>query len=136
MSFAYTFKQDPKKLGDYDDKYGQRWWGNVNEMDYPVMFNTMERDTIDLEDKIEAEEQAMKKSAKGTEYYGLKKVKIHKAHGNKSSAQSTLIEPPESSQSVSKADNPQLDRIEKQLALIIGSLNELKYGPEGEEEEL
>jgi hypothetical protein len=129
MAFTYTFTQDPKKLGEYDEKYGQRWWCNVEEMEYPVMFNTMEREAIDLEDKIEAEEQAMKKSAKGIEYYGLKKVKIHRAHNNQSKAQTAITEPQESSQTVSKADNPQLDRIEKQLAVILEGINELKYGP-------
>lgn len=135
MSFTYTFKQDPKPLGEYDAKFGQRYWTEVNEMDYPIMFNTMEKEAIDLEDKIEAEEQVMKKSAKGNEYYGLKKVKVHRAHGNMSAqvsetAQTASTEPT----GPSKADNPQLDRIEKQLALILEGINELKYGPQESED--
>lgn len=129
MAFGYHFTKEPVRLGEYDEKYGQAWWGEVSEMAYPVKFNVMSRDHIDLEDSIECEEQVMKKSAKGTEYYQLKKVKVSKAYGNASAAQP---EPRAETTQVTKANNPQLDRIEKSLAIITEKLN-LLLGPEEEE---
>lgn len=134
MGFSYTFSTDPKPMGEYDQKFGQTFWANVNEMDMPVMFNSQER-FIDLEDKIEAEEQVMKKSAKGTEYYRLKKVKVNKAYGNKSAAQPEL--PTEDKPAPSTGGKVvgdlvlQLDRIEKQQTLIIEKLNTLMGEDDG-----
>lgn len=83
MPFTYTFTKEPLKLGDYDQKYGQAWWGEVNEHLQPVKFNTMSQDDITAEDVIEAEERTEKQTKgdpdKGKEprpYYQLKKVKV------------------------------------------------------------
>lgn len=69
-----------KKLGDYDDKYGQRYWAQTPEGDLPLMFNSM---AADLEEKlldgplqIVAEEKSERESAKGNPYLSLKKVKL------------------------------------------------------------
>jgi hypothetical protein len=124
MAFGYHFTKDPIKLGNYDDTYGQAWWGDVAEMAYPVKFNVMSRDSIDMEDSIECEEQVMKKSAKGKEYYQLKKVKVHKAYGNASAAQPEPQASPETpDRPAPKADSLLLERIVKQQTIIIEKLN-------------
>jgi hypothetical protein len=67
------------RLGEHDEKYGQRWWAEVKEQKEPVMFNTMRMDDIEPGDVISAEEILLKTSSKGTEYHGLKKVTLGKA---------------------------------------------------------
>lgn len=62
------------KLGDADPKYGQTWWGKVNEQTEPVMFNTLDGE-FEAGDVLEFEEAAIKQSKKGSTYHRLKKVK-------------------------------------------------------------
>lgn len=67
------------KLGDFDQKYGQSYWGKVSEEDVPIMFNSMEDLEITPDTPIihiTAEERVEKQSAKGNNYYRLKKVKV------------------------------------------------------------
>lgn len=77
------------KMGDYDSKYGQRFWAEVNEQLEPVMFNSQNQD-ISVGDTITAEDVLLKTSAKGTEYHGLKKVKV--VEGSTNSTQSPISE--------------------------------------------
>lgn len=63
------------KLGDYDQKFGQSWWGEVNEQLEPVKFNMMAGNP-QAGDTITCEEVLLKTSTKGTDYHQLKKVKI------------------------------------------------------------
>jgi len=70
----FTFSK-LSKMGDFDEKYGQAYWGSPNEQLVPVKFNSM-NPNITQEDAIEAEEVLLKKSSKGTEYHQLKKVKV------------------------------------------------------------
>lgn len=70
----YTFSK-LSKMGVYDEKYGQTYWGEPNEQLEPVKFNSMNQD-ITENDTIEAEEVLLKVSSKGTEYHQLRKVKV------------------------------------------------------------
>lgn len=124
--FTYTFNKEPLKLGDYDPKYGQAWWCEVNEHLEPVKFNVMSTDQIDLEDQIECDERLQKRTAKGKDYYQLKKVKVHKAHEQPPVQASSQPQRPQ-------VDNSQLDRIEKMLALVLEGINDLK-GTGGDDE--
>lgn len=80
MSDIYTIKT-ANKLGNFDAKYGQRWWGTVDEAQFEVSWNTM-NETADYfpGQKIEFEERLMKKT-QGTaekpsrDYLFLRKVK-------------------------------------------------------------
>jgi hypothetical protein len=67
---------DMKLMGDMDPKYGQAYWGTVEEQDMPVKFNLMQQLDILPGRKIMAQEYTIKESAKGTEYMQLKKVKV------------------------------------------------------------
>lgn len=138
--FTYQFSKEPLKLGEYDPKYGQSYWAEVTEHLEPVKFNVMTTDQIDLEDQIECEERVQKRSAKGKDYYQLKKVKVHKAYSQPGQAvpfdgpiggpgfnQAVAAHPPQ-------VDNSQLDRIEKQLTLILEGINDLKGVDDGAEE--
>ena len=67
------------KLGDADPKYGQSWWGEVNQ-DKPVMFNTMSGEfsdgcVIEYEERVEK----VSKSEKKTPYWRLRKVSLKEA---------------------------------------------------------
>lgn len=148
MPFTYTFAKDPFKMGDYDPKYGQAWWCEVNEHLQPVKFNIMSKRDLDIEDSIVAEERVEKQTqAKpgkpSKDYFQLRKVKVTEAYP--SDPKEPLPEPPEAytqeypstpeqANTVSKANNPQLDRIEKTQAIIIEKLNLLLNGPEEQEE--
>lgn len=152
-SFQYTFAKEPFKMGNYDDQYGQAYWCEVNEHLQPVKFNIMSRRTLTIDDAIECEERTEKqtkgdpeKNKKPKPYYQLKKVKVTEASpeepllivdpkeplpehdGYKQEYPST----PEQANAVSKANNPQLDRIEKQLSQIQEAVNKLMYGEEQE----
>lgn len=67
-------------IGEYDTKYGQRYWGHVEESDMEVSFNLMSPVNIDEGVKLEFEEKTIKET-KGSpekpsrEYLFLKKVK-------------------------------------------------------------
>ena len=63
------------KLGDYDQKYGQVFWCEVQEQLEPVKFNLMEGD-VRPGDLVTCEEVMLKTSTKGIDYHQLKKVKI------------------------------------------------------------
>lgn len=113
--FTYTFS-GLAKLGDFDPKYGQSYWGTPNEHLKPVKFNSMNRG-ISLGDKITAEERTEKKSAKGIEYYQLKKVKVVEGP-------TTTEKPAERSVQGSQS---QLDRIEAKLDKLLGNDVELSH---------
>ena len=64
------------KLGDYDEKYLQAYWGEVEgQGEKPVKFNSADQNISDGA-VIEAEERTEKQSKKGTIYYQLRKVKL------------------------------------------------------------
>lgn len=71
----YTAKKI-NPLGDFDNKYGQRYWGAVNESAMPVSFNLMTPINISEGAELEFEEKVVKESKKGTEYMFLRKVKV------------------------------------------------------------
>ena len=68
-------------LGDNDPKYGQRYWGAVEESDMPVSFNLMipvdiiEGTTLEFEERL-IKETGPNSKKPGTEYLFLKKVKV------------------------------------------------------------
>lgn len=66
------------KMGERHPEYGQTWWGDVKEIDFPVMFNT-KVDYVGAGQVLTADEQTKKTSAKGTEYMRLSKVKLAEA---------------------------------------------------------
>lgn len=137
MSFQYTFSKEPLKLGDYDKQYGQTFWAEVNEHLQPVKFNIMSDRKLDLEDAIECEERVERKTAKGKDYYQLKKVKVTEAYSGDADPElvpeATGATPPGHQNTAALAiTGPmknQLDRIEKQQTIIIEKLN-LLLGPE------
>lgn len=65
---------DPMKLGEDDPQYGQKWWSKVHESQMPVSFNLKGQDVTNGQ-KITCEEYSVRKSAKGTDYQQLRKVK-------------------------------------------------------------
>lgn len=70
----FTFSK-LNKMGDFDEKYGQAYWGEPNEQLEPVKFNSMNQD-ITMGDTVTCEEVLLKTSSKGTDYHQLKKVKV------------------------------------------------------------
>jgi len=72
--FTFTLAK-VNKLGDNDPTYGQRYWGEVSDDLTPVSFNS-KQDGFTPGSTITAEEKVMKQSAKGTQYWTLKKVKL------------------------------------------------------------
>lgn len=75
MSFTYTITKI-NTLGDHDDTYGQRYWGQVQEEDKDISFNL--KDVLDIAPGtvITAEESMNKQTLKGKSYLQLKKVKV------------------------------------------------------------
>lgn len=63
-------------LGDHDEKYGTRYWGEVEEADMPVSFNLMNPKDIPAGAELEFEEKTIKETKKGTEYMFLRKVRV------------------------------------------------------------
>lgn len=63
------------KLGERDPKYGQTYWAEVRESDFPIMFNSSSS-FVSEGQALVAEEQEKKISKKGSEYLRLKKVKL------------------------------------------------------------
>lgn len=68
-------------LGDFDNKYGQRYWGTVEESDLSVSFNLMSPVDILPGQTVEYEEKVIKETGPnsknpGTEYLFLRKVKV------------------------------------------------------------
>lgn len=134
MPFNYTLDK-VSKLGDNDETYGQRYWCESPDEDKPLCFNTKE--DIELTEdsgpiSITAEERVEKQSGKGTIYYQLKKVKVSGSQGRGDVPAS----PPVTKGSENPQDAaviPQLDRIEKQLSLLLEGINDLKgFGSEDE----
>lgn len=68
--------KDIKLMGVIDPKYGQSYWGTVEESNDPVMFNLMQQVDIQPGRQLIAGEWAMKTSSKGNDYMQLKKVKL------------------------------------------------------------
>ena len=98
-------------MGDYDEKYLQAYWGEVEgQGEKPVRFNSADQNISDGA-VIEAEERAEKQSKKGTIYYQLRKVKLVE--------RGVVGQYPEQA---SKTDNSemskQLDEIEKMIREI------------------
>ena len=65
-----------RPLGEYDSKYGQKYWGKVEESDLEVSFNLMSPVNFDEGDNIEYEEKIQKETKNGKEYYQLRKVHL------------------------------------------------------------
>lgn len=112
------------KLGEFDEKYGQRYWGVTNEQLEPVMFNSMNQD-ISETDTIEAGEVfANKKSTKGVMYTPLKKVKVvgSQSRGETSPPATNEAKPQPADQTqLPDAAPSQLDRIEFKLDQLLGN---------------
>jgi hypothetical protein len=71
-----TATENIRLMGEMHPKFGQAYWGNVEEQDEPVMFNLMQQVDIQPGRKLVAGEWAMKTSKSGTDYMQLKKVKL------------------------------------------------------------
>lgn len=74
-------------LGEFDQKYGQRYWGAVEESQMSVSFNLMTPVDIPPGAELEFEERVIKETgpnskSPGTEYLFLKKVKVHGGMAN------------------------------------------------------
>ena len=68
-------------LGDHDEKYGQRYWGETYDSDMAISFNLMNPVEIPEGAELEFEERLIKETGPqsknpGTEYLFLKKVKV------------------------------------------------------------
>lgn len=139
--FTYTFtKLD--KMGEPHETYGQAYWGSVNEELRPVKFNSS-NENITADDTIECEEQAERKSTKGTVYLQLKKVKVIDVVKT-SDPRVITTEPSSLSYAPDSTTQAQLDRIEEKLDTLIGAQTEAKEDlsgvpdflrPDGEQDE-
>jgi hypothetical protein len=102
---VFTFRLvTVNKLGTFDSTYGQRFWAIAEGSDLPVSFNSKERDIPDGA-TIDAVEKSIRRSQKGTEYIGLKRVTI--------ADQKPLTTPQNASESV----------IDEKLTLILERLD-------------
>lgn len=117
---------DLNKMGDFDEKWGQAYWGQ-DENGKNIKFNSMNQDII-APCTILAEETAAKTSSKGTAYLQLKKVKVAESAQTEDApkdipkgATSTLGE----AASTTAGNDAQLDRIEEQLQEINSKLDKL-----------
>lgn len=81
---------DPMKLGNDDPQYGQKWWSKTHESQMPVSFN-LKGQEVSNGQKVQAEEYTIKKSAKGTDYQQLRKVKV--VGGTSNTSQGTTGKP-------------------------------------------
>lgn len=71
----YTIKY-MRPLGDYDQKYGQKYWGKVEEADMDVSFNLMNPKDFEEGDKITYGEKLIRETKAGKEYMQLRKVTL------------------------------------------------------------
>jgi hypothetical protein len=111
MAFTYQLSE-LSKLGEFDEKYGQRYWGAIMDDLTPVSFNSKNQN-ISAGDTIECEEKAQKQSKKGTIYWQLKKVQVNST--------SLGEKPATASQNASGSDiKAQLDRIEAMVKELLG----------------
>lgn len=67
-------------LGEFDEKFGQRYWGKSHDSDMDISFNLMHPINFEDGDEIEFEEKTIKEKGPnsknpGQEYLFLKKVK-------------------------------------------------------------
>lgn len=62
------------KMGEAHPEYGQTWWGEVKESDFPVMFNS--KTAYIAEGQVLTCEEQERKQGKKSEYLRLKKVKL------------------------------------------------------------
>lgn len=93
--FKYTL-DEINQLGEKDAKYGITYWAKTLEEEVPVMFNSMEVLAVSESSpiiQITAEERVEKQSAKGNNYYRLKKVKVISI-STTSSVEPTTSSPP------------------------------------------
>lgn len=66
-----------RPLGEFDQKYGQKYWGLVHDSDYEVSFNLMHPVNIDEGHTIDFEEKMLKETKSGKEYLFLRKVRVN-----------------------------------------------------------
>lgn len=103
MANKYTVNKI-SKLGEHDEKFGTRYWAEVNEQLEPVMFNSQNQE-IEAGATITAEEVLLKQSAKGTNYHQLRKVKVNQGQTELATKEET--------------EHDQLDRIEAKLDKLL-----------------
>lgn len=101
-------------LGKFDETYGQRYWGSVEEAEMPVSFNLMKPINISEGAELEFEEKVIKESKKGTEYMFLRKVKVS---GNS---------PAEIVKTESKNIESKLDAIAGDVKLLLSFVRQLQ----------
>lgn len=118
MSFTFTLSEI-NKLGDNDPTYGQRYWGKVSDDLTPVSFNS-KQDGFTPGSTITAEEKVMKQSAKGTQYWTLKKVKLVE-----STNAPVFVENPTQPPYVAHTPSPDNKDVMRQLTIINSKLDQL-----------
>lgn len=121
---SYTLNK-VDKLGDYYEKYGQRYWAECDEQLEPLMFNSQNQG-IEAGMKITADEVLLKTSAKGIEYHGLKKVKVD-GQASPNAARVADIKDTETTDI-----KRQLERIERKIDRLLG-VDEVAEVKENEE---
>lgn len=87
----FTATENIALLGDLDPKWGQTYWGNVEEQEMPIKFNLMQQVDIMPGRKLVAQESEIKTSTKGNKYMQLKKVKLSESEKTPEK-QSSIIE--------------------------------------------
>ena len=122
MSMTYTLTAC-SPLGDFDDKYGQRHWGEALETGKPVSFNSMT--VVPAGSRITFETMAEKTSKKGTEYVQLYKVKVI-GHIDPAQAQ---IEPTEAPESLKEALERIYTALEELKEMVSDFFGEGKRAP-------
>ena len=116
-------------LGDYDDQYGQRYWGRAADEENPISFNSMDKTLVakvtNAPLKVVCEAKAMKKSQKGTLYWQLKKVKPLDVNAtptatNETKTNTTTTSNPQTAVGGSNEVIERLVRIEGKLDKLLG----------------
>lgn len=109
--------------GEYDEKYGQRWWASVEEADMSTAFNFMEKGADFFPgDKISYEKRLIKETGPkaknpGTEYLFLKKVK--KIGGNVQTTTTVTKSSEPAYHQVTNIGNDQIiDKLDEILAIL------------------
>ena len=113
-------------LGEFDETYGQRYWGSAANEENPISFNSMDKalasKVTSAPLKVVCESKAMKKSQKGTLYWQLKKVKpldVNTApvsHDTQKAVEHTASTPTGGSNDLTE----RLERIESKLDKLLG----------------
>ena len=122
------YLDEASKLGDFDPKYGQRYWCKSTSADKDISFNSLNQD-IKAGDWITAEESLNKETKKGVPYYQLRKVKVESG----SPVEQTFGVKPQTMTDVSVA--AMLTRIEAKIDRLLGedgsdTTDEPKTAPE------